>query len=51
MDTKFVLGEDAIPTHWVNLLPTSGVSRYRRCTRGPASPPARRTSRRCSRWR
>src|SRR6478735_11788410 len=21
MNTKFVLGEDAIPTHWVNLLP------------------------------
>ena len=28
--TKFVLDEDAIPTHWVNLLPDLRVSRCRR---------------------
>ena len=28
--TKYVLGEDAIPTHWVNLLPDRPASRCRR---------------------
>ena len=39
--TKFLLPEDAIPTHWVNLAgPTSPESRCRRSPRAPASPPA-----------
>ena len=28
--TKFLLSEDAIPTHWVNIIPTSPASRSRR---------------------
>ena len=28
--TKYLLPEDAIPTHWVNLRPTSPASRCRR---------------------
>jgi hypothetical protein len=28
--TKYLLDEDQIPTHWVNLLPTSRASRCRR---------------------
>jgi tryptophan synthase beta chain len=47
--TKYVLGEDAIPTHWVNLLPDLPGDPL-----PPLNPqtgqPAPTTSRRSSRW-
>ena len=47
---KYVLGERDIPTHWVNLMADLPPGERRcRCTRGPRSPPAPTTSRRCSR--
>ena len=38
--TKFLLREEQIPTHWVNMPPTCRASRLPRSARAPASPPA-----------
>ena len=49
--TKFLLGEDEIPTHWVNLLP--GPAGRAAAAAQPAhggAGRARTTSRRSSRW-
>ena len=50
---KFVLGEQDIPTHWVNLMADlPGPTRRAAAAPGHASsPPAPTTWRRCSRWR
>ena len=50
--TKFVLGEDDIPTHWVNLMADlPGEPLAAAAPRDRGSPPARTTWRRSSRWR
>jgi tryptophan synthase beta chain len=49
--TKFLLTEDRIPTHWVNLLPDLPGEPLPPLNPQTVSPPARRTSPRSSRWR
>jgi tryptophan synthase beta chain len=48
--TKFLLEEEQIPTHWVNLLPDLPGEPLPPLNPGTGQPAGPRTSRRSSRW-